>query len=197
MAQQQKKHPGAPQPMAAVKKLTKWMRPTVITAAIAMLAVIGILTAKGAGATNESANKAALAPVLANSATLSPSTDGDLLIAISDISSTAKFYPVEVDGTKLEVIAVKAPDGTIRTAFNTCQVCYSSGRGYYKQEGNVLVCQNCGNRFGMDQVEVLSGGCNPVPIFPENKTVDAANITISGDFLAEAKGILANWKKNY
>ena len=197
MAQQIKKHPGNPQPMAAVKKQNKWMRPTVITAAIAVIAVIGILAVKGVSATNEPADKTALSPVAANSVALAPAVNGDLVIAISDITSTAKFYPVEIDGTKLEVIAVKAPDGTIRTAFNTCQVCYSSGRGYYKQEGNVLVCQNCGNRFGMDQVEVLSGGCNPVPIFPKNKTIDATNITISGDFLAEAKGIFANWKKDY
>jgi len=197
MTQQTKKHPGNPQPMVAVKKQNKWMRPTVITAAIAVIAVIGILAVKGSGAKGEAANKAAQAPAAAVSVTVAPAANGDLIIAISDISSTAKFYPVEIDGTKLEVIAVKAPDGTIRTAFNTCQVCYSSGRGYYKQEGNVLVCQNCGNRFGMDQVEVLSGGCNPVPIFPENKTVDATNITISKDFLAEAKGIFANWKKDY
>ena len=183
--------------MAAMKKQSRWMRPTVITAAIAVLIVIGILAINGVDATNESANKAAQSPGAVNSVTSAPAADGDLVIAISGISSTAKFFPVEVDGTRLEVLAVKAPDGTIRTAFNTCQVCYSSGRGYYKQEGNVLVCQNCGNRFGMDQVEVLSGGCNPVPIFPENKTVDTTNITISGDFLAEAKGIFANWKKDY
>ena len=197
MAQQQRQHPGDSQPVAAMKKQNKWMRPSVITATIAMLAVIGILVIKGSGVSGEVANLASPAPAAVNSVIQAPATNGDLMIAISDISSTAKFYPVEVDGTKLEVIAVKAPDGTIRTAFNTCQVCYSSGRGYYKQEGNVLVCQNCGNRFGMDQVEVLSGGCNPVPIFPENKTVDATNITISGDFLAEAKGIFANWKKDY
>lgn len=197
MAQQSKKRSGNPQPMTAVKKQYKWMRPSVITAAIAMLAVIGILVIKGAGAAGEAANKGAAAPIAASSGKVSVAVDQDLVIPISDISATAKFYPVEIDGTKLEVIAVKAPDGTIRTAFNTCQVCYSSGRGYYKQEGNVLVCQNCGNRFGMDQVEVLSGGCNPVPIFPENKTVDATNITISKDFLTEAKVIFANWKKDY
>ncbi|MDR2445448.1 MAG: DUF2318 domain-containing protein [Spirochaetaceae bacterium] len=67
-------------------------------------------------------------------------------------------------GTRLEVLAVKAPDGTVRTAFNTCQVCYASGRGFYKQQGTVLVCQNCGNRFRMSQVGLRSGGCNPVPI---------------------------------
>jgi hypothetical protein len=123
-----------------------------------------------------------------------PASGEDLVIPVSDISETAKFYPVTVDGTELEVLAVTAPDGTIRTAFNTCQVCYDSGNGFYKQEGDVLVCQNCGNRFGMDQVEVSSGGCNPVPIFDENKTVDEENITIPFDFLNEAKVIFANWK---
>jgi uncharacterized membrane protein len=121
----------------------------------------------------------------------------DLVIPVSDISEKATFYPVEIDGTKLEVLAVKAPDGSIRTAFNTCQVCYDSGRGYYKQDGDVLVCQNCGNRFSMDQVEVVSGGCNPVPIFPENKIVEDESITIPYAFLSEAKVIFANWKTEY
>lgn len=121
----------------------------------------------------------------------------DLVIFLTDISETAAFYPVEIDGTTLEVIAVKAPDGSIRTAFNTCQICYDSGRGYYKQDGNALVCQNCGNRFKMDQVEVQSGGCNPVPIFAENKTVTDESITISYAYLKEAKGIFENWKADY
>lgn len=121
----------------------------------------------------------------------------DLVIPIVDITETAVFYPVVIDGVKLEVLAVKAPDGSIRTAFNTCQVCYDSGKGYYKQDGNKLVCQNCGNRFTMDKVEVQSGGCNPVPIFANNKTVDDENIIISGDFLTQARGIFANWKTEY
>ena len=120
--------------------------------------------------------------------------EGNLVIPVAGISATATFYPVTVEGTKLEVLAVKAPDGTIRTAFNTCQVCYDSGQGYYKQSGNVLVCQNCGNRFRMDQVEVAKGGCNPVPIFSDNKTVDETNITINGDYLKQAVQIFQTWK---
>lgn len=120
--------------------------------------------------------------------------DGDIVIPVSEISKTAKFYPAEIDGIELEALAVKAPDGSIRTAFNTCQVCYSSGRGYYVQEGDVLVCQNCGNRFAMDDVEVTRGGCNPVPITEEYKTVSDDSITISKDFLAEATVIFQNWK---
>lgn len=125
------------------------------------------------------------------------SETGDLIIPIDEITTTATFYPVEVDGTTLEVLAVKASDGTIRTAFNTCQICYSSGRGFYKQSGDNFICQNCGNIFGTSDVEVTRGGCNPVPIFSENKTVDETNITISNDFLTESKAIFANWKTNY
>jgi uncharacterized membrane protein len=120
--------------------------------------------------------------------------DSDIVIPVKDVSEKAGFYPAEINGTKLEVIAVKAPDGTIRTAFNTCQVCYSSGRGYYIQDGDVLVCQNCGNRFSMDQVEVTRGGCNPVPITDDYKTVNDESITVSKDFLAQATVIFQNWK---
>jgi hypothetical protein len=121
----------------------------------------------------------------------------DLVIPIADITETAAFYPAEIEGIKLEVIAVKAGDGTIRTAFNTCQVCYDSGRGYYKQEGDQLVCQNCGNRFPMDRVEVQAGGCNPWPIFAENKTVTEESITISYDYLKQATAIFQNWRTEY
>jgi uncharacterized membrane protein len=121
--------------------------------------------------------------------------DRDLVIPVAEVTENAVFYPVEIEGTRLEVLAVKAPDGTIRTAFNTCQVCYASGRGFYKQQGTVLVCQNCGNRFRMSQVEVRSGGCNPVPIFKGYKTVTATAITIPKDFLTEAKTFFARWRR--
>jgi uncharacterized membrane protein len=125
-----------------------------------------------------------------------PIADQDLVIPTVEITENAVFYPVDIDGARIEVLAVKAPDGTIRTAFNTCQSCYASGRGFYKQQGTVLVCQNCGKRFRMSQVGVRSGGCNPVPIFPENKTVTETTITISRAFLKEAKAIFANWRRS-
>jgi uncharacterized membrane protein len=119
---------------------------------------------------------------------------GDLYIPADEITETATFYPMTVDGTEMEVFAVRAPDGTIRTAFNTCQFCYGSGRAYYKQSGNFFVCQNCGNRFRTRDIELIRGGCNPVPITPQYKTVDDNGITIAKDFLIRAKGIFVNWK---
>jgi uncharacterized membrane protein len=122
--------------------------------------------------------------------------DSDLVIELAEITGNALFYPVDVEGTRLEVLAVKAPDGTVRTAFNTCQVCYASGRGFYKQQGTVLVCQNCGNRFRMSQVGLRSGGCNPVPIGAAYRTETATTITISKSFLKEAKVIFARWRRS-
>jgi len=121
--------------------------------------------------------------------------DQDLVVQIADVTENALFYPVDIDGIRMEVLAVRAPDGTIRTAFNTCQVCYKSGRGYFVQDNSVLVCQNCGRRYRMSQVERQSGGCNPVPIFPANKTVTDKTITISREYLRQSLGIFAGWKR--
>ena len=123
------------------------------------------------------------------------SSGGDLIISKSEVTGKATFYPYNSGSTKMEVLAVKTTDGTIRTAFNTCQVCYDSGRGYYKLDGDVLVCQNCGNRFQADQVELEKGGCNPVPIFKENKTDDGKNIVIAKDFMEKNKALFGNWSK--
>jgi len=120
--------------------------------------------------------------------------NGDLQILKKDITSKAKFYQFKVDGVTMEVLALRAPDGTVRTAFNTCQVCYTSGRGFYIQQGDVLVCQNCGNRFKASQVELIKGGCNPIPITPDLKAEDANTIIISKALLAEAKPIFLKWK---
>ena len=126
---------------------------------------------------------------------LSASAAGSLTIHKSEVTGTPRFYPVTIDGVKMEIIAVKASDGTIRTAFNTCQVCYSSGRGYYKLQGSTLVCQNCGNRFTPNQISLEKGGCNPVPIGAEERTENTDSIVVSDSYLRQAEQIFAVWKK--
>lgn len=110
------------------------------------------------------------------------------------LSEGIKYYDYKVDGDNLQVIAVTASDGSIRTAFNTCQVCYSSGKGYYEPVGNTLVCQNCGNVFTFDDVEVARGGCNPVPIGQGNKTDDGSKITITDEYIRENVALFKTWK---
>lgn len=119
---------------------------------------------------------------LAESSVYSTSTPGIVIIK-GDITSTAKIYTYKSGDTEIQVMAVKADNGSIRTALNTCQVCYSSGRGYYVQQGKYMVCQNCGNRFNINDIEKVKGGCNPVPILEKNKTDNVDTITISTDYL--------------
>lgn len=117
-----------------------------------------------------------------------------IVINKGDITSKAKFYKYKSENINIEVIAVKASDGTVRTALNTCQVCYDSGRGYYKQQGSYFVCQNCGNKFSVNQIEKVKGGCNPVPILKEDKTDDGATVAISKEYLDSQKEYFSNWK---
>ena len=158
--------------------------PLVITAVVIACVAVGVLLFDGSSDSGTSGN--INAQVVAAGEVLT--------IPTKDISGTVSFYPVEVDGTTMEVLAVRASDGTIRTAFNTCQSCYTSRRGYYVQEGNDLVCQNCGFHFTPDQVEIQAGGCNPWPIFAENKTITADSIQIGYGYLKSASSIFANWK---
>ncbi|MCI1956598.1 MAG: DUF2318 domain-containing protein [Oscillospiraceae bacterium] len=120
---------------------------------------------------------------------------GNLVIQKSQVTATPSFYPYQSGNIKMEVLAVRASDGSVRTAFNTCQVCYSSGRGYYQLDGDTLVCQNCGNRFTADQVEQQRGGCNPVGITREYKTETDQTITIQKKFFQQTQEIFENWKK--
>jgi uncharacterized membrane protein len=122
--------------------------------------------------------------------------DAGIVISKKDITVKAKFYAYVADGRSMEIFAVRASDGTIRTALNTCQICYQSGRGYYKQEGAYFVCQNCGNRFSLDQIEKIKGGCNPIPILGKDKTDLGDSIVISRQYLAKVASYFANWKKN-
>ncbi len=118
-----------------------------------------------------------------------------LIIPLGKISETASFYPVTVDGTKMEVLVVLDSNGNVRTAFNTCESCYDSGNGRSAADGTEIVCGNCGFRFTADEVgtQTRRGGCNPYPITDENRTVTDAEIEIPYDFLKASKSIFAEW----
>ena len=173
---------------------------TIYIALALVLAAAGIAGIVLSGAQEGSAN--ALSALSAQTQTGDAKTnqtaavDGQgITINKDEITETATFIPYKSGDTDMEVVAIRASDGTVRTALNTCQVCYDSGRGYYKQEDGVLVCQNCGNRFSVDQVEVVKGGCNPVPIFDDQKTESDSTISISDDVLSEYKTLFSKWKK--
>ncbi|MEM3554980.1 MAG: Fe-S-containing protein, partial [Candidatus Micrarchaeaceae archaeon] len=59
-------------------------------------------------------------------------------------------------------------------AFNACDVCYPARKGYH-QEGDVMVCNNCGRRFPTNQINIVRGGCNPAPL---ERAVDGDTLVI-------------------
>lgn len=119
-----------------------------------------------------------------------------LTIPLSSVSQTASFYPIVVNGTEMEVLAIRTVSGKIRTAFNTCQSCYTSGHGYYVADGTELICQNCGFHFTAEEVGLEGhGGCNPWPIPTSKRTETEDSILISYEVLNDAREIFANWSK--
>jgi uncharacterized membrane protein len=69
-----------------------------------------------------------------------------------------------VDGVvNIRYFVLKSSDGVLRAAFDACDVCWPSGKGYY-QEGDHMVCKNCGQRFASVLINEVRGGCNPEPL---------------------------------
>jgi hypothetical protein len=75
----------------------------------------------------------------------------------------AHHYTYMHEGAPIEFFVLKSQDGVVRAAFNACDVCYASKKGY-TQDGEVMICNNCGRRFPADQINVVHGGCNPSPL---------------------------------
>jgi uncharacterized membrane protein len=101
-------------------------------------------------------------PSAAGSQTATQPTDSSVKIPIADLSAKAKFfeYPLS-DGRIVRFFAVKSADGVYRTALDACDVCYHSKKGY-RQEGENMICNNCGLPFAVSRIGVVAGGCNPI-----------------------------------
>jgi uncharacterized membrane protein len=78
-------------------------------------------------------------------------------------SGKALFLSLDSDGRRLYYFALKSQDGAYRAALDTCDVCFRTNRGY-RQEGDQMVCNNCGQKFACDKIGDVKGGCNPHPL---------------------------------
>jgi len=117
-----------------------------------------------------SADKPANAPAAAQrgeqAAVVTPQ-DGLVRIAASDLADgRAHFYTLQGSQKAIPFFLLKSSDGVIRAAFNACDVCFLAKKGYH-QEGDEMVCNNCGSRFPSNQINVVRGGCNPSPLTRE------------------------------
>ena len=86
----------------------------------------------------------------------------------------AHYYTYMHENQPIEFFILKSKDGVVRAAFNACDVCFATKKGY-RQDGDVMVCNNCGRRFPANQINIVRGGCNPSPLL---RTVEGDSIAI-------------------
>ena len=90
--------------------------------------------------------------------------DGVIRLPTATYADRVARHYTYMNGNKpIEFFVMQSPDGVIRAAFNACDVCYLGKKGYV-QEGDEMVCVNCGNRFPSDKINDVKGGCNPAPL---------------------------------
>lgn len=91
-------------------------------------------------------------------------TNGEIHIPLQKISDgKAYYYVYSGEDQEVRFFVVKSADGVIRAAFDACDVCFHSKKGY-SQDGEFMICNNCGRKFHSNRINVVQGGCNPAPL---------------------------------
>lgn len=114
-----------------------------------------------------------------------PVRDGAVRLPVSTFDDgQARWYTYHDRGIDIQFFVLKSSDGVIRAAFNACDVCFLEKKGY-RQEGDEMVCNNCGQSFASVLVNEVQGGCNPSPLA---RTIKGGELVIQiDDILAGAK----------
>ncbi len=98
-------------------------------------------------------------------------------------SGKALFLQHEIEGRQLHYFALKSSDGAYRAALDACDVCFRANRGY-RQDGDLMVCNNCGQTFPSLKIGEVKGGCNPHPL---PRKVEGQDLVIKKSDIATGK----------
>jgi uncharacterized membrane protein len=98
------------------------------------------------------------------------------LATTSFTDGRARFYRyTTAAGREIRFFVIRSSDGVIRAAFDACDVCFWSRRGYH-QSRDTMICNNCGRAFHSVDVNVVTGGCNPGPL---ERTIASDHVVIT------------------
>jgi high-affinity iron transporter len=140
-------------------------------AAVLCVAVVLSLTAEYVYA------RAMNAPVQAK---LLVARDNQVRIPLSELTdSSLHFYTADVDNTVIRFLVIHKTNGDYATALDACQICGTSG---YRQEGQNIVCRNCGAAIYVPSIGD-SGGCNPIAV---KSQVEGGEVIVDLSALARA-----------
>ena len=87
----------------------------------------------------------------------------ELRVPLADVAGgRAKFFDYKLANNQpVRFFVVKSSEGDYRAALDACEVCAHAKQGY-RQEGDDMVCNNCGKKFSTALIGKISGGCHPV-----------------------------------
>jgi len=115
-----------------------------------------------------------------------PSAAGDGFVthpvALFDDGKARHFTHSDGKAT-IRYFVLKSSDGIIRAAFDACDVCWPADKGYV-QDGDVMICRNCGRRFASVRINEVQGGCNPAPL---KRTIDGDRLVLQVKDILEGR----------
>jgi len=86
----------------------------------------------------------------------------------------AQHFSYTAGKQTINYFILKSADGVIRAAFDACDVCWPAGKGYV-QQGDQMICRNCGRKFDSVRINEVKGGCNPAPL---NRRIEGDRLII-------------------
>jgi len=112
-------------------------------------------------------------------------TDGVVRWPLTTFDDGEAHYYSLVDGGKsIDFFILKSSDGVVRAAFDACDVCFPAGKGY-RQQGDLMICNNCGQQFPSVRINEIRGGCNPAPL---ERRVEGTELVIRGQDIVAGVG---------
>jgi len=82
-------------------------------------------------------------------------------ISLSELTdSSLHYYTADVNGTVIRFLVIHQTNGNYSVALDACQICGWKG---YRQEGQNVICRNCGAMIYIPSIGDR-GGCNPIPV---------------------------------
>jgi len=140
-----------------------------LIAGVALVAIIGV-------AAFVMMNRGGGTPATATTA----SAGGNVTLPVSQVNDgKAHFYTYDVNGTTVKYFVLADKTGKVRAALDACEVCYAQKKGYH-QVGDAMQCNNCGKVFPSAQINVITGGCNPIPL---KRTLSGDSLVITASSL--------------
>lgn len=90
--------------------------------------------------------------------------NGEVTVPLGSLQgNTANYFVYNAGGKDIKFFILRAADGTVRAALDSCAACYHAKLGY-RQKGDTMVCNNCGMSFRSTDVGHGTGGCSPIPL---------------------------------